>query len=137
MIFNLNLIDNCLSFTLDQFLGCHNHAVTSKYALIALSHILLVVNEFSDLYLPPTGWSFIGGSGWLVPGRLMTGLSAGIVSAPVSVLVAEISAPKLRAHLTVYKHTAFSLGLFIMYCFGLMFKVGYPIRYLYVLEVTM
>ncbi|XP_014286042.1 uncharacterized protein [Halyomorpha halys] len=68
------------------------------------------------------GWSFIGGSGWLVPGRLLTGLSAGIVSAPVSVLVAEISAPKLRAHLTVYKHAAFSLGLFIMYCFGLFFK---------------
>ncbi|CAH1407770.1 unnamed protein product [Nezara viridula] len=79
------------------------------------------------------GWSFIGGSGWLVPGRLMTGLSAGIVSAPVSVLVAEISAPKLRAHLTVYKHTAFSLGLFIMYSFGLIFK---PFAILIVSDVT-
>lgn len=68
------------------------------------------------------GWTVLSAGGWLVGGRLLTGFSAGLSSAPVSVLIAEISAPRLRSIVTTFKHAAFSLGILGMYSLGLLFK---------------
>lgn len=59
----------------------------------------------------------------LIVGRLLTGLSTGLVSASPGIYVAEVSSVKWRVVFTTSSGVFFSLGILAVYIFGAIFKV--------------
>lgn len=60
----------------------------------------------------------------LLLGRLLTGLSLGLSSAPATVYMAEVSSLKYRGVFTMWASIFFSLGISLVYILGLFLKVS-------------
>lgn len=81
------------------------------------------------------GWIIIGIAhkviSWqfslLIIGRLLTGLSTGLVSASPCVYMAEIASTKLRGIFTTSSGAFFSLGVLFIYILGFILKVIHKI----------
>lgn len=61
--------------------------------------------------------------GVLLVGSSISGISTGMAAAPATIYAAEIAGPKWRGTMVTWTSLYFSIGGFLIYIFGYVFKV--------------